>query len=322
MCDENSIHLPILLIGYSRTERIQKIVLTLISYGVDRIYVALDFSEDLNIRVKQEELVKFLTELDDDRIIIWYRQKNHGVAMGVITALDWFFYFNERGIVIEDDLEFGNDFLEFCKQALNRYSKDSILMVSGNRFDVLGENDAVAGTNYPQIWGWATWRDNWRKMRELILKEKKYSWSYLFRPNMSFFLTGAQRVFQGNIDTWDVPLAFEMLKTQAICLLPPVNLVTNNGYDIHAIHTKDKVFPLGLARAELREVKWLEFEEVQKTVTKTNDFLERRVFGVNALNVLSPLKLLMQDLFSNSSKRQSNALVHKLEEVEHFQRKG
>ena len=62
----------------------------------------------------------------------------------------------------------------------------------------------------------------------------------------SFWKVGANRVRNGLVDTWDIPIAFQMRMTGRYCILPPVNLVKNAGYDVFAVHTKQNVFPLNL----------------------------------------------------------------------------
>jgi len=60
-------------------------------------------------------------------------------------------------------------------------------MISGNRFNQSEQQEFLAVTNYPQIWGWATWRENWIEMRSLIIRSKKLKIWDLISPSKCFF---------------------------------------------------------------------------------------------------------------------------------------
>lgn len=289
--------LPVLVLGYSRTESIEQIVLKLRSFGVKHIFLSLDFAEDLNVRQKQVELIAKLRKQmpSESNLAIWYRSRNHGIAAGIISGLDWFFENCSRGVIIEDDLKFNLDFLKFCAAELDANQNNTeLLLISGNRFDSIGDNPAAALCTYPQIWGWASWSEKWQEMRKLILKPKRFKLSNYLIPKFAFFFAGARRVQLGYLDTWDLPLAYEMIRGKKYCLLPPVNLVSNLGFDAHAVHTRNAEFPLDFPLATLPSNYESTLSEMIDRIDERNHFLEKRVFKVSLRNLLSPLKLSME----------------------------
>ena len=147
---------PVLILGFSRIGSIRKMIGNLVNWGVRDVFLSLDFASDPKILNEQQELITELsskTNNSSTRIRIWHRERNHGVAIGVLSGLDWFFAENEMGIVIEDDLEFEEDFLRFCAFALDFYKNHKdVLMVSGNRYSGQEVETSVTFTNYPQIW--------------------------------------------------------------------------------------------------------------------------------------------------------------------------
>jgi len=314
--ESNVLDLPVLIIGYSRVDSINKSVHKLISMGVSQIFIAIDFASNLTVQNEQRELVKNLNLYGNDRIKVWYRNRNHGVAVGIISALDWFFTYNEKGVVLEDDLVFNYSFLEFCSSAFKNYSKENLFMISGNRFNQSEQQEFLAVTNYPQIWGWATWRENWIEMRSLIIRSKKLKIWDLISPSKCFFYSGAKRAQSGLIDTWDIPLAYEMLKHKKICLLPPVNLVSNVGVDSHSSHTRNGRFPLNHPITISRDFEFPEINKLRATTREANKFLEKRVFRVKLHHIASPIKLWIEGTFRLNLKTSLLPLNQRLMEGE------
>jgi hypothetical protein len=73
---------------------------------------------------------------------------------------------------------------------------------------------------------------------------------------MNFWRAGASRAQRGLVDAWDLPLAYAQIREKKLTVIPPVNLVTNVGFDLNATHTTGAVFPLnhpvGNLKSDLR----------------------------------------------------------------------
>lgn len=297
--------LPVLIVGFARTEQIWATFNKLIDFGVKRIFISLDYSPKGEIQTSQNLLmskVNLIAKQIGLDVRIWRRSRNHGVAVAVITALDWFFHYNENGVVIEDDLVFEEDFLQFSLLCLEKYKEDQeVLLISGNRFEVTGKGGFVSATNYPQIWGWASWRAKWQNIREGILKFHRLDLLNIFDPAISFFYVGAKRAQNGMVDTWDLPLAYYMYANRLLCILPPVNLVSNIGNDEFSKHTKNSDFPMNFPLRELKEFNLLEASDLQKKTRRTNQFLENCVFGIRKRHMLTPIKFAIQSRCGKSN---------------------
>jgi GR25 family glycosyltransferase involved in LPS biosynthesis len=289
-------------------------------FQAKKIYFALDYSKSELVQEKQKEFITKIERLKDKTEIdieVWKKSRNHGVAVSVISALDWFFEREEMGIVLEDDLVFDKDFLEYCNKALSKYkAQKEVVMISGNRFDLSDSDKSVVATNYPQIWGWATWRDRWLQMRKFITGEKKLTLSQWNSLPSLYFYAGAKRAQAGSVDTWDLPLAYEMYVNELICVLPPVNLVSNIGNDQHSAHTKNNDFPMNFPIAKLGEAILTDMPELKETLEMSNRFLEKVVFGINSRNILSVLKLRIEIIFHRLKKKNSKTLIQRLAEAE------
>ncbi len=313
---------PVLIIGYSRVNSIRDIFNNLVKFGVTDIFLALDFAHDPVLLNEQRDLVHELKEKainSETNLRVWHRNRNHGVALGVLSGLDWFFSENETGIVIEDDLFFDVNFLKFCASSLDYYRDNGdVLMVSGNRYDGRSLETKVAITNYPQIWGWATWRSKWQEIRDLIVRKTRINYSQITRSEVGYFYAGAVRARIGLVDTWDTPLAYEMLVRGKFCLLPPVNLVSNVGSDNHAVHTQESSFPMNHPIEKVLDITFPSMESLIAESKLHNIYLEKNVFQVRMKHILSPIKLRFGILYGKIQGKKTTSLKSRLSRVEKF----
>jgi hypothetical protein len=323
MLSNNSKSIPVLIIGYSRLNAIRDLAHKLLNYEVKDVYLAIDYSADALVASQQRTLVSELSQQFSRRnteLHVWHRNRNHGVAVGVLSALDWFFSSNAVGIVIEDDLTFEEDFLEFCAASLVHFEDNrEVLMISGNRYDGAAMKTEVVLTNYPQIWGWATWGTKWPEIRDLILDDKRPNYLRLRKKNICYFYAGAVRARSGLVDTWDTPLAYEMLLRKRLCVLPPVNLVSNLGADHYAAHTRNNTFPLNYPLGRIREVTFPSLEEMKEGCEKQNNYLERYVFRIKLRHLLSPMKLWLFLCYGKVQRKNIIPLELRLRDAEQFE---
>lgn len=229
---------PALVLTYNRPDSAFKICKQLAEFGALSIFVSIDGGRTEELRMNQEELVSSLQTLAIQYglpISIRHSAKNLGVAAGVISGLDWFFEQVESGYIFEDDLIFNEDFLDFSDLGLEKFRDDEVVwMISGNQY----LNSNSIWTNYPLIWGWATWKSKWIEFRGTLLNSKLSFFKRTTRFRVrQFWQTGYSRALNGSLDSWAVPYASQMLSRQKLGLLPPVNLVSNVGVDNFASHT-------------------------------------------------------------------------------------
>lgn len=309
----------LLIISYLRTENTIKLIESAFSYGIKKIYLAIDGpknSEENNI---QELLISYINSVQSQNkfIAVWRRERNLGIAVSVITAIDWFFKYEESGIIVEDDLQITRSFIDFSQRNLDTYrTNNKVLMISGNYFGPPPSGYTNLFCNYPQIWGWSTWQHKWNQMRNMLIANHKMRLKHIFSAPRSFFHVGAKRVMKSMIDTWDLPLAYEFLKGDYLCVLPPVNLVTNIGVDAHSIHTKNKEFPLNYPVGNLDLNKLASPVISQDSIQKENSFLEKHVFRIrfhhHFLAFYAPLLNIVK---SYKLRKKKTQLISRLDEV-------
>lgn len=177
-----------------------------------------------------------------------YATHNLGCGRRVSSGITWLFENVEEAIIVEDDCLLDPTFFPFCTELLERFKHDErIMLISAGNFQ-FGRKERQFSyyfSRYPHIWGWATWRRAWRKydfamsawpyvrdagLLKAILPEAGAltKWHALF-----------QRVYDGEIDTWDHQWTFACWQNNGLAIVPEKNLVSNIGFDAAATHTRN-----------------------------------------------------------------------------------
>jgi hypothetical protein len=311
VCLVPKMDLAVLIIGYARPEGISYLLQTVVSAGISKVYLAIDGPKNDSDKVRHEKITtKILNFQSDPRITLHVlnRVNNLGVAGGVLNSIDWFFSHEKMGLIIEDDLIVSKDFFDFSLQALKKYKDDSsVWMISGTQiFPNSNQPAQVEWTNYPMIWGWAGWADKWKLMRKSLLAKKQIGLPKLLDSRYLYWAVGANRALSGKVDTWDTPLAFEFIKQGKLCLLPPVNLVSNTGNDAVSTNTKllNNTMNLEIKNIGINCV--LMVKPNQLFVKRYNSLLEKNVFKIKKRHILLPYYSFVFDFirFPRQKRRQ------------------
>lgn len=282
--------IPALILGYGRLENIENQIGTLVKSSDRRIYVHLDQGKTKELQARQTNFINLIRKQLGSRVRILHRERNLGVGVGVISAIDWFFTYEEVGIVIEDDLvfeEFGIHFLEIGIKYIS--GMESALMVAGSTFSqnkLLASKRQCSWTNIPLIWGWGTTKPKWQEMRKLITNCQIPNIRDFFSPALSFFQSGRIKALSQKIDTWDLPLAYMMYKGGRLCLVPPENYFSNIGNDEFASHTKDDSFPMHMPiSSAVPEMSWFCLPNKEK-IKAQNQHYFRELYKVKFRNII------------------------------------
>lgn len=177
-----------------------------------------------------------------------FSNRNLGCGIRISSGLDWVFLHVDRAIVLEDDCVPDLSFFTFCEELLEKYSLDErVATIGGTNFydNKLKIEDSYLFSRKPTSWGWATWRRAWKwydpDMREWPnLRDQKWLHSFLDAKSAELWNVLFQRMYQGQVDTWDYKFLFCLLAQNTLTVIPKVNLVTNIGFDETATHTKNR----------------------------------------------------------------------------------
>lgn len=303
--------LPVLIVGYSRVESLLSLVEAAIKSNAKSVYVALDGSRSVDTSIKQSQIIESLQNLRNEtgtEIQIMQRKDNLGSGAGVINAINWFFSKEETGVILEDDLVVENSFFSYMNQVVSLMDSDpDILLASGTRLrDSKSQTSSIC--SYPVVWGWATSREKWKVMTTLIFKEINRFESNISLSERVFWRTGKRRALKSQIDAWDIPLSAGMREKGYFSLVPPVNLVSNVGFDDVASHTTTPSWPLQL-RLDSQLPPQIEIDRSSAELSANDELMRRRIFKISTKNILTGVISILLDQFRFYGRRKKLNLV-------------
>jgi hypothetical protein len=238
---------PALIITYSRPDNCLNLIDALHKQGCKRVYIAIDNGKNDEI-LRCQSSFKYLEDKyvsKFEKFEVWRRTDNLGVAASVITALDWFFKYEDCGLILEDDLIISEDLLKFISNGLDNLKLEKrIFSISGsNFFSHLCSKNFLS--SYFIGWGWGTWRDRWQRARVSYSEEMDHP-SFSLNEYLNFWNIGAYRCQIGIVDTWDIQLTKFVRENDLLNVISSHNLVSNVGFDKYSSNTKLEKFPMSM----------------------------------------------------------------------------
>jgi hypothetical protein len=287
-----SMDIPVLLTLHVRSAYLENQLMMLVEAGIRRVYISIDGPRHDQDKADQVQIYDLISSHKEHftEIVIRQAQMNLGIAVAMISGIDWFFSKNESGVIFEDDVHFTKETLVFFKEALLAIKeKPDIYLASGVQpFPKAVIDNQIIFTNYPQIWGWATYAFKWEKLREYIFNLQKDS-ELVDKRIKNFWKIGWKRVSKGYLDTWDLPIATGMLFSGKLCMLPPVNLTSNVGVDSYSSNTITSSFPMKLAiRCAPLEIEF-NIEPQRDGITKINRQFEKHIYFIRNRHLFTPI---------------------------------
>jgi hypothetical protein len=183
----------------------------------------------------------------DCEVLTNYSEHNLGCRRRVSTGIDWVFEQVEEAIILEDDCVPDPTFFRYCQELLERYRYDKrIGMISGDNFQFGRQRnqDSYYFSKYVHIWGWATWRDRWTGSYDVSMSKWPRIRDEALLAGMVgnareavFWSKVFERVYRGEIDTWDYQWVFANWVEGRSAILPTSNLISNIGFGNNATHT-------------------------------------------------------------------------------------
>jgi hypothetical protein len=185
----------------------------------------------------------------DCQVLKNFSEANIGCGQRIFTGFSWVFQREERAILLEDDCVPDESFFPFCDELLEKYEKDSrVMMIAGS--NIKGTWDSGKSYHFAKfgcIHGWATWKRAWEKVdmnlklwndprTKELLKGKLGSWLFYFLGKNYDRLVDRGE----NAPYWDYQFDFARFVNNGLAVVPSVNLVTNIGFGPESTNTKDE----------------------------------------------------------------------------------
>jgi len=238
--------LPILVLAFNRPDLLEGLLDELKSNNCTNVYVSIDGPRDENendTRLVSECVQIARCYVNEDHLNVC--TVNLGCKLGVVAGIEWFFKVESAGLILEDDIRFNSEFLQFIAASLEKYEYNlEVGSISG--FTPLGLNSQVSESSdcyfhpYFSSWGWATWKSRWNFYDlnpsdwKVVLSNMKMS-----PAERNFWANKFDLVFKNQIDTWDYQFIYASFKYGWKTLVPRENLISNVGFREDATHTKN-----------------------------------------------------------------------------------
>lgn len=234
---------PILVIAYNKPDLLSESLANLSCLTQRKVYVHLDGpqdntrSQDLHAECK---LVIEKASSKNSRIISKTMPVNLGGQFGVLAAIDWFFENEAFGIILEEDITFGNGIFQF----VSRYKTE----VTGGRVFALCFFNPGLELNEDFIlnhwlpWGWATSAENWSVISKDIRDPDLFVRRGLIgnpgsRIAVRRYLNSViAKVNNGEVKTWDAQVHAAILNNRLGSVFPSKSLTKHLGIRPEATH--------------------------------------------------------------------------------------
>jgi len=177
----------------------------------------------------------------------FFPECNLGPKNGVARAISWFFEHEQEGIILEHDCLPSLDFFRYAAEMLVRYRDDKRIMhVAGMApYHVPGSPSDYYFIRIPLVWGWASWRRAWQQydLNMQTLPQFRESGAIAGAVNgvraqanwMHYFHAAAA----GNLQTWDYPWTYAVMRNHGYCITPVRNMISNTGFGRDAVHCRN-----------------------------------------------------------------------------------
>jgi hypothetical protein len=118
------------------------------------------------------------------------------------------------------------------------------MLIGGNNFhkNELDISSSYYFTNYPHIWGWATWKRAWNNYsvdisdyRE-VLNDAYYDETFQSKSEKNYWFNIFDCVTKGKINTWDYQWTYAIWKNRGKSITPVLNLIRNIGLEGCSTH--------------------------------------------------------------------------------------
>jgi hypothetical protein len=276
-----SLETAVLFLVFNRPDVTSRVFEVITRVRPPRLYVAADGPranrpDDVG---KCNEVRSIVSKVDwPCEVKTLFQRENLGCKLAVSSAITWFFKQEEEGIVLEDDCLPGLSFFWFCQELLERYRNDTrIWQICGfNPVATANGQEDYYFTKYGPVWGWASWRRAWSAYDESMscwpdVRRKELYWDFCDSKREARWRRKLyDKVFSGEIDTWDYQWGFYKFINSGLCVSPTKNLIANIGFSEEATHTtKGVLYPSGECAWPLRHPAY-----VIRSLEKQREYLE------------------------------------------------
>lgn len=247
---------PVVVFGYNRADMLKNLLESLEkNKNVEKmdLYIFIDIpskKKPHDIPLSQE-VIKYVNTYKTiskfKNVEIKIAKQHKGLADSIISGVTEIINRYGKVIVLEDDLEVSNDFLDYMQRGLKFYQSDSkVWSLSAYcyekmKFPVRYHKDVFLGTR-AESWGWGTWVDRWNKtdwnVKSYVKFKKDVVGRILFNLGGSDLYKSLEKQMKDkNYDSWAIRWSYQQFRERKYTVYPRESRVMHCGSDTRSTHT-------------------------------------------------------------------------------------
>jgi GR25 family glycosyltransferase involved in LPS biosynthesis len=232
-----------ILLLYNRPNHSKRVLESLASNQIDRIFVYIDYPKDSVAESAQKALLEILRAPWPFKIHLTQRQESFGLARSVCASLnDAFKDGAEAVVLLEDDCVLKDHGKHFFEQGLDSLRNDkNVRSLCGytnpNCSFIFEPGSDLLSLHRFSTWGWATWSDRWQDynrnstLGELLKRTETTAESINhFAPDLAVLCKDPDYL-NGSIDIWSIPWTLIHFLTNTYAIFPIESVIENIGLD-------------------------------------------------------------------------------------------
>jgi hypothetical protein len=239
---------PVALFTYNRPAHTAKVLQALARNRPARLFVFQDGLRAGDDPAPHAAVSRLVDGIDFVRAEVLRQPANVGLADSIIGGVTQLFDAHETLVVLEDDCVPSAQLLPFMQFALARFADEPrVFSVSGYALPTFPRRHPydVCFSPLSSSWGWATWRDRWRKFDRAAT-----GWQEMLADREArrrFAVPGTEfpemlrQQMTGQLSSWAIRWYYTLFKHDALCVWPLRAFVRNIGMDgsgVHCVRTR------------------------------------------------------------------------------------
>jgi len=250
----SSNYAPLILFTYNRLEVLKKTINSLSkNHNIEKteLFIFSDGPkntiEDILKVNEVREYMKLLNKFAKS-VTFYEHEKNLGLANSIIFGVNKISKKYKNFIVLEDDLETSEYFINYMNESLKRYENQlNVWSINGmgiNKKLLKFPNSYEYSTYFTfrsSSHGWGSWSDRWQKSEWNNEKIKREIFNF---QNLLKFNRGGRDLLEmlvqqlnGRVDSWAIKWCFTISRNNGICI-SPVNSYISAQPDVDGTHIK------------------------------------------------------------------------------------
>ena len=271
----------IAVLAYNRPKHLKRVIDAILKQKIKSINVYIDGPADKKILDNQKKIFKLLKNYKSKILINLIKQpKNNGLAFSVTNAVTSELKINDAVILLEDDCVPLSGFFDYMFSGLKKYrsSKNVRSICSYNNLETKSDDAFFLKRFNP--WGWATWKDRWKKhnfeIKNTITQIKNNGTIDSLPLDLKSYSENSE-IINGTQDIWSLSWTLTHYLDNSLILYPSHSYIENIGFDGTGVHcSSTNIFKINHKNKKCILPKKINFN--LQNETKYNSFLIENSF--------------------------------------------